>query len=245
MSRAGAGFADFFPTAPSVLQQKQRQAALERQQRLRAKAAAVQQPSPGKDADATAAAAAATASPRSGAADAVAEATLANAGGVGDASDRPTPNAADDSDSVQGDLLNGVGSTSSDSSTASSVFSSSHVHVAATSSLGMPTTSHVLTPLTTAESSPPDRCSSPLLHKPPMTLRASHETELNGSSLPRRHALGNSMDPTLTPRPHETGPRIVKGRRCVYDPELDKTLSPKERKRRKPIYRSFGAEVRR
>ncbi len=240
MSRAGAGFADFFPTAPSVQQQKQRRAALERQQRLRAKTAAVQQPSSG-DADAAATAA----SPRSGAADAVAAASRANGEGVGDASDRPTPNVADDNDSVQGDLLNGVGSASSDSSTASSVFSSSHVHAAATSSLGMPTTSHVLTPLTTAESSPPDRCSSPLLHKPPMISRASDETELGGSLLPRRHALGNAVDPTLTPLPHDAGPRIVKGRRCVYDPELDRSLSPRERKRRKPIYRSLGAEVRR
>ncbi|KAI9683366.1 MAG: histone methyltransferase set1 [Trizodia sp. TS-e1964] len=36
--------------------------------------------------------------------------------------------------------------------------------------------------------------------------------------------------------------KVVKGSRCVYDPELDKTLSAKDRKKLKPIYHEFGHE---
>src|SRR5437773_10187986 len=106
MSRASAGFADFFPTAPSVLQQKQKQAAKQRQ-RTRPKPVEPPVPVPIHPETVTATAASVQY-------ELVENSTLVNGGsvGAGGSGDQGTP-AQDDNESVQGDILNGVGSASS------------------------------------------------------------------------------------------------------------------------------------
>ena len=76
----------------------------------------------------------------------------------------PAPLHADDNEFAQGDLLNGVGSASSHSSTVSSVFSAP-AQQPNMSSLESIRNVSSMTPLTTAESSPPNRITSPNQYK--------------------------------------------------------------------------------
>jgi [histone H3]-lysine4 N-trimethyltransferase SETD1 len=236
MSRASAGFADFFPTAPSVLQQKQKQAARQRQ---RARAKPVEPPVPVPIHPETVAATSAAIQD-----DPVESPTLVNGGSGG----QGTP-AQDDNESVQGDILNGVGSASSHTSTVSSVFSATN-HPATYSTTGGASNTHTLTPLTNTDSSPPGRATSP-----PSQLKAA-----NPNAIPKYDStydcqvMDESADPAASMTPSYTPPpprltaraegKAVKGYKITYDPDLDRTTPSKERKKRTPVYQEFGEEVR-
>lgn len=221
MSRSSKGFADFFPTAPSVLQQKRSKAA---QLRKRPKSPSIAPTLPKAQADKVA---------------------LPNGGDGENLGVEHTSTTQDDSECVPGDLLNGVGSASS-TSTTSSVFSTSHgaVHMAHTNDTHKSTS---LTPLTTADSSPPlNSLGSP-----------SHSRLLNGpfssKNSNRSPSRQKVMEASATPRLQFSHPpsRIqarpaageAKGLKIVYDPDLDKKLSSKERKSRQPQYEPFGQNV--
>ncbi|KAI9766528.1 MAG: histone methyltransferase set1 [Geoglossum simile] len=242
MSRASAGFADFFPTAPSVLQQKQKQAARQRQ---RARAKPVEPPVPVPIHPETVAATSASIQD-----DPVESPTLVNGGtngaGGGGSGEQGTP-AQDDNESVQGDILNGVGSASSHTSTVSSVFSATN-HPATYSTAGGASNAHTLTPLTNTDSSPPGRAATP-----PSQLKTT-----NPNSIPKYdptydcQAVDESADPAASMTPSYTPPpprptaraegKVVKGYKITYDPDLDRTATSKERKKRTPVYQEFGEE---
>lgn len=139
----------------------------------------------------------------------------------------------EETDQFAGDLLNGVGSASS-SSTASSVFSAPFVNAA------MPGPNHLqfttLTPLTNSDSPPNGKLMSPT------TDSISHAVmdSINVSSALHQ----GSMTPLPTPPAHRRFARDasspVKGTKCTYDPELDKSLNSKDKRKVKAQFEDFG-----
>ncbi|KAH0543493.1 hypothetical protein FGG08_002161 [Glutinoglossum americanum] len=240
MSRASAGFADFFPTAPSVLQQKKKQA-VKQQQRARAKPVEPLAPIPIHPETI----AAASASIQD---ELVENSTLVNGSSIGGGSsgEQGTP-AQDDNESVQGDTLNGVGSASSHTSTVSSVFSAAN-HPTTYSTAGGTSNTHTLTPLTNTDSSPPGRAATP----PPRLKAASpnsnpkYDPTYDCQAMDEPTDLAASMTPLYTPpAPRRTARaegKVVKGYKITYDPDLDKTATSRERKKRMPLYQNFGEE---
>ncbi len=231
MSRSSKGFADFFPTAPSVLQQKRSKAA---QNRRRPKPESASDPSlthvP-------------TAPPAPS--DGESEGDIVTGVQNGEARIDPSLTAQEDHDCVQGDLLNEVASASS-TSTSSSIFSTGH------RTLGMANSndhhnSTSLTPLTNLDSSPPDNnLTSP-------KRKRNHEMAVStGSS--RRSPLheqfriaSQTRTPDYTPLQKRCQARPgrgeIKGAKIKYDPDHDKKLTSKERKGRVAEYITFGKEV--
>jgi len=146
-----------------------------------------------------------------------------------------------------GDLLNAVGSTSSLASTVSSVFSA---NTALPKTNGHSSTAiSALTPLTYPASSPA-KAHTPLASSKPSSKPSRPEPSPLGRSV-----ANNTRGPyeNVTPRPSPPGDRsqifppagTTKGYRTVYDPENDKELSDKEKKRSGKVkIRSFGTEVR-
>ena len=232
MSRATKGFADFFPTAPSVLQQKRSRAARDKRK---------QRSPPTDHLDVI-----------PSASGAVEEALVED----GDSDVGPTINGTngydsmaepqqlpDDADLAMGDI-HGVGSASS-SSTTSSIFS---VH----RTLGV--THHggnhqpiTLTPLTNTDSSPPGLNKSPSNSKSDVTLSTdigpSSRTPDSHHMAPTPEALTPISSPRLMYCQARPGRGEVKGFKVIYDPELDKKLSSKEKKGRKIQYKPFGENV--
>ncbi|RMZ82897.1 hypothetical protein DV737_g1933, partial [Chaetothyriales sp. CBS 132003] len=140
----------------------------------------------------------------------------------------------DQNDSVSGDLLNGVSSASS-SSAASSIFSAAATHPSMAASNGHFTS---LTPLTNSDSPPRSKLMSP-------SLDANlHPATANGIA-PHSPTLGGSMTPLLTPpvqRRLARDPELrTKGTKCIYDPELDKSLSSKDKRKAKAQFQEFGS----
>ena len=141
----------------------------------------------------------------------------------------------EETDHYTGDLLNGVGSASS-SSTASSVFSAPHANAA------MPGAGHVnfttLTPLTTSDSPPNGKLISPIVNSSSHTMMDS----INTTSFLHQ----GSMTPLHTPPTHRRTARDtgsdVKGTRCTYDPELDKNLNSKDKRKLKAQFQDFGTK---
>ena len=155
----------------------------------------------------------------------------------------PAPLHADDSEFAQGDLLNGVGSASSHSSTVSSVFSAP-AQQPNMSSLDSIRNVSSMTPLTTADSSPPNRITSPNRYKLDAQAPSVIGFAVN-KSLPQNdvaQAQSNIADQKpQEPRVYARDPsRSVKGTKCTYDPLLDRKLSSNEKKKAKPIYKEFG-----
>lgn len=160
-------------------------------------------------------------------------------GGVGVNGRDPVHYRSPDSDEMHhsdsGDTLRGIGSASSLTSTASSVFSSnSHAFAQnRTSSLA-----NGLTPLTSHSDSSPPKIGSPPSSAKTMTVMAS----TNGTSAVS-HMLASQppqqQRPQMLPPPGK-----AKGYRVVWDPELDGKLSREERKRATLRKRDFGTEVR-
>ena len=220
-------FAGFFPAAPSVQQQKRKRAATEREK---------------LDAAASSLSNGATAVH-----DLDSPATLShNAKRQRLSSD----NAREDATVVNGDsgdLLNGVGSASSHKSTSSSIFSQNG-HTAASLRDRSNNASYEQTPLTVPESSPGGR----------FTPRSSKTPNVGPLTDPGNPAAG-SAEPIMSDAPSQATvptaverPRVrpsegeYKGERAVYDPELDRKLTSKERKnpQLKIRYLKFGDKVR-
>jgi histone-lysine N-methyltransferase SETD1 len=152
------------------------------------------------------------------------------------------PPPAEDNESVQGDLLNGVGSASSHSSTISSVFSAP-AQQPNMSNFGSTRNVSSLTPLTTSDSSP-SRITSPYQYKTDAQATNSIGFAIN-RSLPQND-VAQAQPETADQKPQE--PRVyvrdpsrgIKGTKCTYDPLLDRKLSSNEKKKAKPIYKEFG-----
>ena len=139
--------------------------------------------------------------------------------------------------SEAGDTLHGVGSASSHTSTASTIFSSSSQALAQHHKSSL---LNGLTPLTSiSDSSPPKQRS-------PSHAQTSFEmSTVTGDA----HALaaGPTPEPPIAKKERPQmlpPPGKAKGYRVVWDPELDGKLSKEERKRATLRKREFGTEVR-
>ncbi len=228
-------FAKFFPTAPSVLQQKKGRSKTVQEKKHLAPANRAVPPGAAPVPESKAR------STRDGASGEDGLATITN----GDPDYAPQGSTLqDDFDHAQGDLLNGVGSASS-ASTVSSVFS-------AANQPPPPTTygaAHsFLTPLTTTDSSPSGKTISPppvsmncVKTSPEVASRRTDAVELTSTSTIPVALLDTAPPLRLHARP---AGRDAKGCKVVYDPELDKKLSSKEKRSRKVQYKEFGEEVR-
>ena len=232
MSRSSKGFADFFPTAPSVLQQKRFKASQDRR--------AHQSSSPGnsKYSHSAHAPPALTDGALGGS---VPAAGLTN----GETTTMPRSLAQEDSECINGDLAHEVGSASS-TSTASSIFSAGQKEAHTGHQYG-PHKSTSLTPLTNIDSSPrpnginssPKRSIqdqhllSTRVLRSPSSPQSSHASKLGSDSL------------TLSRRPQaRPGKGETKGFKAVYDPDLDRNSRAKDKKSRLPVhYQPFGEEV--
>jgi histone-lysine N-methyltransferase SETD1 len=224
MSRASAaGFADFFPAAPRAAKNKAKE-------RQRAKSKALDSPS------ATPVNHQQEANTPARSRDENAQVDQSGNGSNG-ANPEPAVPLLDNSESPQGDLLNGVGSASSHASTISSVFSAPP----ATTTFGGPSN---LTPLTTADSSPPPLVASPHHSNTATAGSSSHSLPVD-STFPEKDVAEVQSHPSVqdfpVPRIQARDPnRDVKGEKCTYDPQLDPKLSSSDRKKAKPIYKVFG-----
>lgn len=233
MSRSSKGYADFFPAAPKVLQRKRSRAAESRH---------------GLDPTTTGSASPlrhSTASISSAKGEAERE-RHRKPGLTGDSHSAPSLTFQEEGDCTQGDLLNGVGSASS-TSTASSIFSTGHRLQSLTNQHGSHRSSSV-TPLTHVDASPSrDVMNSPQRkHLPSEKGSAAH---MNGAStLEKRGKSDESSysDRGQLPRPPQARPSKgeIKGEKIRYDPDLDKRISSKEKRSRKPEYVAFGEKVR-
>lgn len=229
MSRASKGFADFFPTAPSVLQQKRSKAAQERRQ---AKVRHVEEPSSEESpTESLARCAPDEESTVEGLQNTSVNGTMVN----GDS----TSIAQDEVESAPGDLLNGVGSASS-TSTASSVFSSAYHASTMANSNG----SHLntLTPITNTDSSPPCKATSPPQAKVDFHGGVIEQLATASDNAEAKETM-TPQDTPPTPPLHARAPgKVIKGCKIIYDPELDKKLRSKERSKPKAHYAEFGME---
>lgn len=230
MSQRGSGrssFADFFPTAPSVLQEKKKAAKDRRKSHT-------ETPPSTKEVDT----AAATdeqhvlnshdASPRQ---------SVSYPNGLSEHNEKLSP------PQDAGDLLNGVGSASSLASTSSSVFS--HNTTTKHPQNGPDGQFNSLTPLTNHESSPPQRIYSP--HQKSSTATSSHVNDLQDTKQPPRMAQSSNSTSArarllakVFPPPGES-----RGQKILYNPDLDPKVPPEHKKKVKPKYKPIGGgEVR-
>jgi histone-lysine N-methyltransferase SETD1 len=192
MSRASAGFADFFPTAPSVLQQKRFKTAQERRK------AHVDELSEG--------------SPDFSVSVSNAPVTIEKPQLRADHREPHTPSALNDPE------LPANAQTAEDAAA---------LPPPANSLLSQIDT---LTPLTNAESSPPCKAMSP------SQAKAEGEVFSNLSSKSDPSLLKSSITPIHTPptpqsQTRHLEPRVI-GCKVVYDPDLDKRTSSKEKRKK-------------
>lgn len=169
--------------------------------------------------------------------------TVPDGGGGGSDAADTTCATREDTESLPGDLLNGVGSASS-SSTADSVFSANLRTLGNTRSLE---SGHLdsLTPLTNVDSSPPSNTAgSP--RKRDFSMSAAGCT---GGRVLSHYRVPETLHSVLSanvlqfPPQARPGRGEIKGEKVLYDPELDKKLSSKERKSRQVLSKTFGEEV--
>jgi histone-lysine N-methyltransferase SETD1 len=228
MSRApGASFAQFFPSAPRAAKDKAKE-------REKSKSQSIDSPSIRPVADTKVAASNSLLVDDASSSRGARESILS----IPD----PAGPQAEDNESLQGDLLNGVGSASSHTSTVSSTFSAA-AQQPNMSTFGASRNVSSLTPLTNADSSP-SRTTSPNQYK-------SGTPATNSTWLPTEKAVSQDdvlqAQPALADQP-PSDPRVyardpnkgVKGSICTYDPLLDRKLSSNEKKKAKPIYKDFG-----
>ncbi|KAF4534808.1 Histone-lysine n-methyltransferase [Lasiodiplodia theobromae] len=230
MSRASAGFADFFPNAPSVLKTKRKEPSSDHQPtRAPSRTESPLRSDKGVEN-------AATAGPRRN--------NDTSAEALEQQHQPEEDDGAHRADS--GDLLIGVGSASSLSSTASSVFSSSSSSRQTMSYPGPNTSIHALTPLTNTESSPPDKATSPRPSKTSNDHMSLTNTDTYSAPPPgasQNVAPAEAITPATTPpqtrRQARPGPGEEKGFTVVYDPALDPKIPSNERHKRKATYRNI------
>ena len=235
MSRTSKGFADFFPTAPSVLQQKRSKASQDRRRHF-SPTATQTHPSFSR-----------LAPPASSDEDVVR--TNSMTGYLNDGLSRfPNSSKHEDGDCVSGDAIHEVASASS-TSTASSIFSAGPKEGNTLYRNG-PQMSTSLTPLTNIDSSPRTNGMNASPKRPAHEI--IHDTHLSSTNLPRSPSTSqisdpSSLGPEFTPSSIELRARPghgeIKGFKAIYDPDLDKALRGKEKKVRQVQYRSFGEEV--
>ena len=246
MSRASKGFADFFPTAPSVLQKKRSKVSLDNQKLQQQKVA-----TPGE----THTQSTSSASPVTAQANAQLQVHAAQLQDGGTATKSPAAgNAGDTGIAANGDSgpgsreevntttpgdVNGAGSTSS-ISTGSSVFSSAAAPAGVASVVS--TNAYALTPLTNTDSSPPCKADSPAGAVKGAASTAQQPAGKQ-TQTPATDAAGAAITPLHTPptsRPQARPPgNEPKGYKLTYDPDLDRK-TPSREKRRKPQYVAFG-----
>ena len=218
MSRSTSKFADFFPSAPSVLQQRKGLKAADSPQ-LR------------------------TGSSDSAFRNALAKETsnqvaLSSTDLPAGQVTKRAPGAKGTSlagTQEEGDLLSGSGSASS-ASTSSSIFSANLNGTTMSYTNGIH--SHALTPLTNTDISPDGKIISP-------TLDGNRHAVISNSF------TGTLNDSVMTPQRTPPAPRrparetglVVKGSKCLYDPDLDKELGPKDKRKLKAQYMEFGTSV--
>ena len=223
MSRPpGKTFADFFPTAPSVLQHRKASKLSQHKTRAEVKA------EPAGDAPLKEVLSNTLRGPPPIPLQATKQAARAKIGSA--------TTFQEESETLTGDLLNGVGSASS-TSTTSSVFSSNQPHSAMAFSNGIHL--HALTPLTSTDFSPPEKLSSP---PPEIGVR----DDASAISVDEE-AEDTAMTPLPTPPARRKTAResgyVVKGSKITYDPDLDKRLGPKEKKKTKAKFVDFGTKA--
>ncbi len=234
MSRSSKGFADFFPTAPSVLQQKRSKASQDRRRH--------QSPSVGRSCSSSALAAPPAPLDGEGEGD-----TLANGTPNGHLNNIPNSMTHEETDISNSDIAHEVGSTSS-TSTTSSIFSAVNRDANMAHHDGTHKSTS-LTPLTNTDSSPrANGNNSP----PKRRIYDEHlsvgnsalsppQDQLEGASVYRGlDSARTQLPPALSARP---GKGEVKGFKAVYDPDLDKTLKGKEKRSRQVQFSPFGEEV--
>ena len=238
MSRSSKGFADFFPTAPSVLQQKRSKASQDRRRH--------QSPPTGPSCSSSALSAPPAPSDGEGDGDA-----LANETPNGHLSTVTHSLSHEENDIANSDIAHEVGSTSS-TSTTSSVFSALNRDANMAHHDGRhdrPQKSTSLTPLTNTDSSP--RANG---NNSPPKRRGKHEhlsadnsalsppqEQPDGASMYRGSGILRAQLPSApSARP---GKGEVKGFKAIYDPDLDKTLKGKEKRSRQVQFSPFGEEV--
>lgn len=212
----GAGFAQFFPTAPRAV--KDRMTEREKAERVKK-----QSHEPLDALGTTAQKFAPLASSRAAPTDHLRPPSH----------DVPPP-VADDADSVPGDIPNGTTSASSHASTVSSVFSSSARQAAPIASAA------VNSPLTSLDS--PSHPSANPVAKPPYThtvhdeilSREMHYASNSPAPSSSRLALYASRIPARDPT------RVVQGIKCIYDPLIDRTLAKSSKRDIKPQFKEFG-----
>jgi histone-lysine N-methyltransferase SETD1 len=237
MSRASAGFADFFPTAPSVLQQKSKKAARDRQS---SKIKQASSPRPIPDAELAGGGGQRKTQEGSTASSQSSDQVTSN-----DINKQQTSGAQDDADEAQGDLLNGVGSASSHTSTVSSVFSApQQLPLASQQAAGL---EGKLTPLTSLEYSPSrQNPPSPVGAKLVVPTSAPEEGWKSGNSSTKSSVCADAdieiMTSPRTPQPSRPGARSnskdVKGYKLVQV-----QAGGSDSRKGKQEYRPFGNEV--
>ncbi|KAK6952280.1 histone methyltransferase set1 [Daldinia eschscholtzii] len=153
---------------------------------------------------------------------------------LSDAAHPPT----DDTESLQGDILNGVGSASSHASTASSVFTTSNSSAALNASSRASNSNS--TPLTISGSP----TNPPLIQAAKQRTSAIHNTSSRSDSTNPIMAAGSSSSlPSAVKRLPVRDPNLtIKGTKCIHDPSTDKSLSSSDRKTLKPKYKNIGLE---
>lgn len=222
MSRSSKGFADFFPTAPSVVAQKRSKAAQTRKQPR----------SPGAGEDSVVRASLAS--------HALSESKIEPVPIVNGISHEPARNphyslSTEETDNGAGDLLNGVGSASS-TSTSSSVFSNSY-HPRSNAPRNGHGSSTSLTPMTVVDSSPPNNGHGSPERKDVLYLSMSRTTQKPSSQVETTQTV-NTL--SLGQKQARPGNGEVKGCRVVHDPDL---VPSKDRKKQKVQYETFGERV--
>ncbi|KAI1776103.1 histone H3-K4 methyltransferase Set1 [Hypoxylon cercidicola] len=142
----------------------------------------------------------------------------------------------DDTESLQGDILNGVGSASSHASTASSVFTTFNSSAMNASSRA---SNSNLTPLTTMGSPPHPANMQPAKQRSAMQTATTRYDKPSSTAATKP----SSSIPGVAERPPARDPNLViKGLKCIYDPSTDKSLSSSERKTAEPKYKDIGLE---
>lgn len=216
-----SSFADFFPTAPSVLQEKKKAAKDRRKSHT-------ETPPSTKEVDTSA-----TGDEQH---------VLDNH----DARQRKSvsyPNGTDHNEKLSppqdaGDLLNGVGSASSLTSTSSSVFSQSTTAKQPQNALDGQFNS--LTPLTNHESSPPQPLYSPQQNS--NIASSSHVNDLQDSKQPPRIAQSNTSNSSRAQLLAKVFPPLgeSRGQKILYNPDLDPKVPQEHKKKVKPKYKPIG-----
>ena len=228
MSRSTKNFADFFPTAPSVLQQKRSKpfqssrdsASLSTREHHATNASVIQ-----------------STSSRAGA-------KQANYQTGTEARSRHT-SSREDHDGAQADTVHEVGSASSTSTGAESVFSAQQKASVATQANGAQKSTS-LTPLTNVDSSPrPNGLRSSPKRVPADSLYVSGFSPVSPSAESITKESWDTSSNVGRTSQHDRprarpGRGSVKGYKIIYDPTFDKD---KKKRSKEPEFEAFGQEV--